>query len=185
MALRRGFKSEANWYARELRRELGLEPADPIALKPLAAALGFRIRTLADYAEDHPEAVAYLRSVSGQAEFSAVTVCVAGKRIVIVNDAHGAKRCAANIAHELAHGVLNHPPAETFNAVGARTYNAEQEEEAKWLGPALLVSEEAALLIVERGWSSATASNRYGASEEVVRMRLNVTGAFKRARAVV
>jgi len=56
------------------------------------------------------------------------------------------------------------------------------EEEASWLGPALLVSDEAALLIVERALTIGEALDRYSASEQLVKMHLNVTGALRRIR---
>jgi hypothetical protein len=90
------------------------------------------------------------------------------------------KRQAANIAHELAHGLLLHRPAPLFTSAGVRHYNAEQEEEASWLGPALLISDEAALHIVERKMAIEVASDRYGASSQVIQMRMNVSGATRR-----
>ena len=55
------------------------------------------------------------------------------------------------------------------------------EEEANWLGPALLVSEEAANHVARMGLPLAKASDVYGVSEDLMRMRLNVTGALIRA----
>ena len=63
---------------------------------------------------------------------------------------------------------------------GSRHYDDLLEEEANWLGPALLVSEEAAIHIVERQMAIDFASDHYGASTQLVRMRLNVSGAAKR-----
>jgi Zn-dependent peptidase ImmA (M78 family) len=54
------------------------------------------------------------------------------------------------------------------------------EAEAQWLGPALLVSEEAALYIAETEMSMAHASSTYGVSEAIIMMRLGVTGASRR-----
>lgn len=182
MGLRRGFKSEANWYARSLRQELGLATYSPLCPLSLAEHLGFQVLPLSTFAEIHPGEVAYLHGQQGQTEFSAVTLCAGSDRLIIHNDAHHKKRQAANIAHELSHGLLNHPPRPLLNDAGVRHYDAAIEEEANWLGPALLISEEAALLIVEREHSLAEASDLYGASEDVVRMRLNVTGAYRRSR---
>jgi len=182
LGLRRGFKSEANWYARSLRQELGLAPYSPLCPWKLAQHLEFLVLPLAAFAEIHPQEVAYFHEKKGQAEFSAVTLCKGPNRLIIHNDAHHRKRQAANIAHELSHGILNHPSKPLLNEAGARHYDPAIEEEANWLGPALLISEEAALLIVERKYSLAHASDLYGASEEVVRMRLNVTGAYRRSK---
>jgi Zn-dependent peptidase ImmA (M78 family) len=101
-------------------------------------------------------------------------------RFIIHNDSHDPKRQAANIAHELAHGLLLHPPKPAFDSNGSRHYNKELEDEANWLGPALLVSDEAALLIATRKTPISVASDQYKVSEDLVRMRLNVSGALIR-----
>ncbi|TAI59863.1 hypothetical protein CWO89_43865 [Bradyrhizobium sp. Leo170] len=64
---------------------------------------------------------------------------------------------------------------------GSRHYDPVIEEEANWLGPALLVSEEAAKHIARMSLPVAKASEVYGVSEDLMRMRLNVTGALIRA----
>jgi hypothetical protein len=99
MTLRRGFKTEANWYAASLREELKIAVHLPLCPRRLADHLGFPVVPLSDYAKDEPEAVGYLRSKAGQKDFSAVTVAVGQERIIIYNDAHDPKRQAANIIH--------------------------------------------------------------------------------------
>ncbi len=54
------------------------------------------------------------------------------------------------------------------------------EDEANWLSGALLVSEEAALSVIRRGWSLAVASAHYGVTQSMMKFRINVTGAIKR-----
>lgn len=178
--MRRGFKTEANWYAREMRSELNLAAHDPLCPWKLAGHLEIPLVTLAHYERAAPEAVSWLRSASGQKAFSAITLFNRRKPLIIYNDAHPRKRQAADIAHELAHGLLMHPPKPPINADGSRDYDSELEEEANWLGPALLVSDEAALYIAEKQMEIDVASDHYGASTDVVRMRLNVSGATKR-----
>lgn len=180
MGYRRGFKTEANWYASEMRRELKLPLEGPLCPWQLAGHLEFKVCKLSEFQTDEPQAVAYLLSMAGQQEFSAVTLDHDGERWIIHNDAHVPKRQAANIAHELAHGLLVHKPNPLFNAMGTRYFDREQEDEANWLGPALLVSEQAALSIAQRGLTIAEASNHYNASEEVVQMRLNVCAVRRR-----
>lgn len=180
MTLRRGFKSEANWYARQMRHELRLASYSALCPWKLADHLGFPIVPLTDFAVTEPEMVAFFRSSAGQTAFSAITLFNGRKPLIVHNDAHERKRQAADIAHELAHGLLNHPPKPPIDANGSRDYNAAMEEEANWLGPALLVSDEAALHIAERKLSIAAASDQYGVSEQLVRMRLNVSGAAAR-----
>jgi hypothetical protein len=179
MGYRRGFKSDANWYAREMRRELQLPLYSPLCPWKLADHLGFPVVPLSAYLQSEP-AVSFLRSPVGREEFSAITLFCGSERQIIHNDSHDRKRQAANIAHELAHGLLLHPSKPPINVNGSRDYDAALEEEANWLGPALLVSDEAAVHIVERKMSIQAASDQYGASEQLVRMRLNVSGAFVR-----
>ena len=180
MGLRRGFKTEANWYAREMRRELGLTPRCPLCPWKLAQHLDFRLSSLREFEALAPDAVAYLRSARGQTDFSAITLFDESVRWIIYNDGHARKRQAADIAHELAHGLLLHPPKPPFDAQGSRHYDAEREDEANWLGPALLISDEAAMWIIEEEMSLLDASNHFNASTQVVRMRLNVSGAAVR-----
>lgn len=182
MTLRRGFKTEANWLARNVREDMGIAPHLPLCPWKLAGHLGFPVVALSDYAESEPDAVGYLQSGAGQKDFSAITLHQGSARLIIHNDAHGEKRQASNIAHELAHGILLHPAKPPLDTEGARYYDAIIEAEANWLGPALLVSEEAAMHIARLGLTITKASDVYKATEEVVRMRLNVTNAFGRVR---
>jgi len=180
MAFRRGFKSESNWYAREMRRELGIPLVDPLCPWRLAEHLAFPVMALSDYASVEPKMVAYFRTGAGQEAFSAITLFDGPRRWIVHNDFHDPKRQAADIAHELAHGLLLHPPKPPINSDGSRHYDKSFEEEANWLGPALLVSDEAALHIVETKMLIFEASNHYGASVPLVQMRLNVSGAAVR-----
>ncbi|MES2674355.1 MAG: ImmA/IrrE family metallo-endopeptidase [Pseudomonadota bacterium] len=182
MTLRKGFKSEANKHANELRKELGREPHEALCPWELAAALGIQIFTLGNFFEQEPSAVSMLHN-GAKDEFSAISVFQGRKRLIVHNDSHHPYRQAANIAHELSHAILLHPPTPPFNGSGERNYCSETkeiEEEANWLGPALLISEEAALHIVTSKIIMSQASQIYKASEKLIMMRLNVTGARKR-----
>jgi hypothetical protein len=180
MGLRRGFKAEANWWARSLRDEMGVEPHLPLCPWQLAELLGFPVIPLSQYTAIDP-AVSFLASPKGRSEFSAITLFSGTARLIVHNDSHGLKRQAANIAHELAHGILLHPPKPPFDEHGSRHYDPEIEAEANWLGPALLVSEEAANHITRMELPLSKASDVYKVSEQLMLMRLNVTGAMIRA----
>jgi Zn-dependent peptidase ImmA (M78 family) len=98
------------------------------------------------------------------------------------NDGHHLGRQASDITHELGHGLLVHQPAPALSIVGCRDWDAVLEEEANWLGAALLISDEAAIHISRSGMSMREAAVAYGVSEQMVRMRVNVTGAVARVR---
>jgi len=179
--LRRGFKAEANELARELRRELSLNLEDPLDPTMLAEHLEIPITTLSAMKDDAPFAAQQF-SVKDPTVFSAVTVFYGHQRKIVHNDSHHPVRQASNLAHELSHALLHHRPTPALDEFGNRLWNQTVEDEATWLGGALLISEEAALHIVRNGWSRAQAARYYQVSEEMVIFRLNMTGAQKRLR---
>lgn len=181
---RRGFKSECNTRARELRGELGLQPHDPLCPWKLCAYLDVPVLRLQEI--ESSEQRAYLLSARGCAEFSAAVLYEGLRAFVLLNDAHSPKRLASDLAHEVAHVVLHHPPRPFFIAGGGRSFSPEHEAEAEWLGPALLVSEEAALhahhLLQEGTITLTELSDQWTVSVDVLRMRMNVVGAARRYR---
>lgn len=180
ISLRRGFKTEANGWARDLRLELGLRPIDPLCPWSLAEHLAVPVYSAERLLS--AEALLPLTPDTKGVPFSAVTLFDGTKAFVVQSSFVSKKRQASDLAHELAHIVLRHDPRTISWIDGQRHYDAIAEEEAKWLGPALLVSEEAALWIASQQLTVRQASDIFNATEDVVRMRLNVTGAFRRSR---
>jgi Zn-dependent peptidase ImmA (M78 family) len=179
VTLRRGFKNEANEYARELRVELGLALHAPLSPWALAAHLGIPVMRLSELARIEPAAVRYLMRTAPDV-FSAATLFFGYRRLIVYNDAHHPRRQAADLAHEISHGLLGHPPAPILDEFGCRQFNRTHEEEANWLGPALLISEEAALQIIEQRMTLTAAVSTYGVSRDLIMMRIGVTGAQRR-----
>lgn len=179
ITFRRGFKKETNELARDFRKELDLLAHDALCPWRLAEHLDIPLFKLSQFPSNGD--LAYLHTLRGKKEFSAV-VCFEGiSAFIIYNDAHALTRQAADISHEIAHIVLGHPPKPPFDKHGSRDYDPVLEAEANWLGPALLISEEAALHIVSEGIPLTKASRIYRVSQSLIRMRLNVVGAHKRA----
>ena len=181
MALRRGFKTEANEHARELRAELGLAPYAPLSPWALASHLGIPLMRLSELASIEPVAVRYLTR-SAPEVFSAATLFEGYRRLIVYNDAHHPRRQAADLAHEISHGLLGHPPAPILDQFGCRQFNRVHEEEANWLGPAMLISKEAALYIVEQRLTVDAAVSTYAVSRDLIMMRIGVTGAQRRVQ---
>lgn len=179
--MRRGFKTEANDIAREIRRELGLGLADPLNPWRLAEHLEIPVVELSQFNEVVPDCVHQFTRVA-PADFSAVTVFSGPERLIVHNDSHSAGRQASDLAHELSHALLFHSPSPALDHRGCRHWDSELENEATWLSGALLISEEAALWIVRRGMMLEDAADHYGVSVDMVRYRTNVTGARKRVR---
>ena len=179
MGYRRGFKSEANAIAREVRDELGLTALDRLDPRALADHLAVPVIPLSDFQMDAPYAAQHFREVEAEV-FSAVTVFEGMRRHIVHNDAHSPGRQASNVTHELGHALLGHDPTPALDDHGCRLWNQNIEDEAQWLAGALLVTEDAALWIARGTMSVSDAAARFGVSESMVNYRLNVTGARTR-----
>ena len=179
--MRRGFKSEANAIAREVRAELALSPRSPLDVWRLAEHLEIPVIPLSSLRKAAPDA-ARLFLNGGEEMFSGVTVFRGPNRTIVFNDAHDPGRQANDVGHELSHGLLLHVPSTAIDGRGCRVWDKEAEAEANWLSGALLVPEEAAIHIVWRGWSMREASTRYGVTPTMIKYRTNVTAARKRVQ---
>lgn len=181
MAPRRGFASLANAIATDVRTELQLRPFDPLDPWRLAEALEIPVMRLSELQSAAPEPVSHFTE-NDPGAFSAMTLFSGRRRTIIHNDTHSPARQASNVTHELGHGLLLHPPTPPLDAGGLLDGDRALEEEATWLAGALLISEASAVLIVKQGWTLEEAAKRYGVSKQMVRFRINVTGARRRLR---
>ncbi len=180
MTLRRGFKREAQAIAEEVRADLQLGPLAALDPRVLAAHLDIPIVALSSYSTAIPTAVHHFSHIE-PACFSAVTVFHGRVRTVVHNDSHTPARQTSNIAHELAHALLLHPPTPPLNEHGCRDSNQDLEDEANYLGPLLLVSDRAAVHIALHNIPIAQAAQEYGVSVPLIQYRLNVSGAYTRS----
>ena len=127
----------------------------------LADHLCIPVIPLSSFIVEEPDAVRFFQN-PGEAMFSGATVFREYRRTVVFNDTHLPGRQANDIVHELGHGLLLHPPTVALDERGCRQWDRDIEAEADWLSGVLLVPDEAALLIVRRGWSIAEAATKYG-----------------------
>ena len=140
MAFRWGFKSEAHSLAGEVRDELGLQPLDRLDPFQLVEHLEIPAIPLSRFNSTLAAEVRQL-TVIDEGAFSGVTVFCGTRRAIVYNDAHHPCRQASDITHEAAHALLHHPPVAAFDDKGCRNWNDDHEDEAKFLGSALLVTE--------------------------------------------
>lgn len=178
--MRRGFKAEANALAGEVRAELGLGVFERLDPHVLAERLLIPIWRVSEFVVVYPE-VAELLGAS-QHQFSAITVFAGRRRTIVHNDAHNPGRQHSNLAHELAHGLLAHPPTPALDNRGCREWNQDIEDEAAWLGGALLVTEAATLAIAKGRWTRDEAATHFEVSPPMIQFRLNATGAVRRVQ---
>ena len=140
----------------------------------LAARLGFLVVPLSSFADDCPGAVEQLVNLDVSA-FSASLLRIGSARAVLVNDGHSLGRRNSNVAHEIAHALLGHPP-QPFDHINGRDFNQGVEAEANLLAGHILIPNAAALHIVRSG-READACDRYGVSKELLQWRLGTSGA--------
>ncbi len=178
--LRRGFKTDAERISLSIRAELRLAAADRLdcfqLAFQLAAHLGVLVVPLPDLLVDgaRPESIAHLRA--DDAQFSAVTVCLGTRRLIVYNSDHPLGRCANSLAHELSHIIHDHPPAAALSEGGCREWHAVHEAEADWQAGALLVPRDGLLAWLRRGGSPESGAEHFGVSLTLFRWRLNQTG---------
>ncbi|WP_238560228.1 ImmA/IrrE family metallo-endopeptidase [Sphingomonas sp. Mn802worker] len=113
-----------------------------------------------------------------------MTLYEEGTHVVVLNSAHPRTRQTATLMHEIAHIELEHVPADVSvspsGLVLLSDYSADQEEEADWLGAALLLPEPALLDGRGRGLTTAAIARDYGVSEALCQWRCRMTGVEKR-----
>lgn len=178
MALRHGFKAEANRLAVQMRREVGLGPASPLAPSRLAEHLMIPVRMFSSALADDPR-IERLLTTEREA-VSALTVHAGSRRQIWVNDSHDTGRQNSSASHEIAHALLMHPPGPALDARGCRHWDGDVEEEADWLAGSLLITNEAAWSIARSALSPEAAMFRFGVSRRMLTWRMNMSGASAR-----
>ena len=176
MALRRGFKSEAERIAKSVRADLGLGAADSVTPDALAELLGVEVRS-GDELIPRTRFVA-LNELQPDA-FSACTFRPSDDRVVIVfNPLSASSRRTSDLAHEFAHILLHHDLSriETLGDVTFLSCDPVQEEEAAWLSGCLILPRPLLLSEIRQGATASDIAKRHGVSETMARYRLNVTG---------
>jgi Zn-dependent peptidase ImmA (M78 family) len=183
MAYAWGFKAGAERTAEETRTELGLTNFQPINALELAEHLDIPVWNLSslhnrvDTAKHQglEEAIGSLLTPRESA-LSAMTVFRGTNRVIVHNDAAEPGRQLSNLTHELAHGLLMHDPVPAIDERGCRNWKSDIEDEARFLGGALIITGKCARWIAKSGLSLADAARKFGCSEDMVRWRINISG---------
>jgi Zn-dependent peptidase ImmA (M78 family) len=118
--------------------------------------------------------------------WSAVTLVVGEKTLVILNSSHSPARQASDLMHELAHRILNHEPEEmSISSEGLmllKAYDKEQEEEADWLAGVLLLPRDALVHVRRQGMPDEEVIAQYGVSKRMYTYRSSMTGVSRQFR---
>lgn len=180
--MRRGFKAEAERKSAAAREALGLAATAMLCPWQYAEALGVLVFDANELDLEPQHATQLL--VRDPDSWSGMTLFEEGVYVVVLNSSHGQPRRTATLMHELAHIVLEHAPAEVnvspSGLVLLSDYSVEQEDEADWLGAALLLPEAALIQYRSRGLSIEAIAEAFGVSVQLCNWRCRMTGVEKR-----
>lgn len=186
--LERGFKTWSERTSNLVRKELDVDVDDQLDLPRLAEYLGVRLWTPNDVPGMKASDLKKLLN-SSWGEWYGMGLQNGNESIVIYNPKQSKRRQAADIAHELAHFLLEHDPAKlvlsegkSLEQIWLRSYDQKQEDEANCLGWTLLVPREGLFRLYKRRMSQKEIADRFGVSEQLIRYRINSTGIRKQLK---
>jgi len=175
----RGFKSWCETTALLQRKAIALLPTEPLEPHRLAKHLGVEVLGAEQVPGVDGDTLRVLLKEDPDS-WSAITVSVGQKDLIILNSSHSGGRPASDLAHELSHILIGHVPARVDvtedGLLMLNTYDKGQEEEANWLASCLLLPREALFEVRRRRLDDAAASLEYGVSVAMLRFRFNVSG---------
>jgi hypothetical protein len=177
--LRPGFKAEAENIAQAVRAELALDVLDALDCFALAGAWGIPVVSLEALREDGATDRSIDRLLSDDAGFSATTVVLGTRRLIVYNPRQPPGRSASSLSHELSHLILEHEAAPAIGIGGCRHWDGVQEAEADWLGAAMLVPRKSALEWMQQSDDLEDGARNFGVSVELFRWRVNHTGVVR------
>jgi Zn-dependent peptidase ImmA (M78 family) len=175
--VKRGFKANAERIATEIRGELNLQAEHRLDPFELAEHLAIPVLSMqqASRANSNSSFSKYFSLVDPDS-FSAVTVFNGYRRLIVHNETHHPNRQVSNLTHEVSHSLLEHEPTPTIAADGQRYWDADVEEEATWLGAALLIPRDGALDMAKSGQSTEEIAAHYAVSPALCRWRISQSG---------
>lgn len=184
MALRRGFKSEAERIAGRVRADLGLSATQSVDPENLAELLGIEVR--AGDSLISRESFEELQRIQPDAFYACTLRPAVDRTVVVYNPLFSETRRRSDLAHELAHILLDHELSrmEKLGDFTFLTCDNTQEDEAAWLAGCLLLPRALLLVEVRKGAGAKEIANKCGVSESMAQYRLNVTGVTRQRQAL-
>src|SRR5258708_6195076 len=150
--MRRGFKAEAERKAQEVRASMGLRAVDRLDSVALAQHVGAEVRCA-----DELTSLAKLKALEElqPGAFSACTLTLNSRQVVIYSPLASLARRQSDIAHEVAHLLLGHEVKEVqrIGRLSFFTCDPDEEQEANWLAGCLLLPRQLIYAAAKRGLS--------------------------------
>jgi IrrE N-terminal-like domain len=179
VAFRRGFKSQCERRAVEFRRDHGLPDHAPLSATTLASSLDVLVWSTNDVKGMSSEDLAILNDPVDDS-WSACTLNMSGKNLILTKGAGSIGRLNSVTMHEMAHIILGHKLADAIalddGSLVPATFDQEQEDEADWLGGALLLPRPALVKGLYANKSVASMCDEYVVTRDMLNWRLKMTG---------
>ncbi len=180
--MRRGFKARAERLAEGTRSDMGLSPTDGVDAAALANHAGAGVRSA-----DELTSLRKLEELEAlqRGAFSACTFHISGQPIIVYNPLASDGRTQSDIAHEVAHLLLDHElqTVQQLDGISFFTCDPDEEEEANWLAGCLLLPRRLLLGAAHRGLSSEDIAEEYGVSRQMAEFRIRATGVLRQLQA--
>lgn len=179
MAFRRGFKSQCERRAVEIRKDLGLSKFDPLNAFRLAQHFGISVWSTKEIEGLSPEDNQNL-TIEDNDSWSALTIQIGINNLIIYKAGQSSFRTNSVVMHEISHIILGHELADAFQLDDGTfvpsNYNQDQEEEANWLAGTLLLPRPLLLNVRRKKMSNQNVSEEYGVSQDMLTWRIRMTG---------
>ena len=178
----RGFKAWCERFSTEKRKELGVKSTEKLDPHLLAESLGIKVWVPQDVPGLSIDHIDILLQNDGKTSscWSAITLIVGSKTLVILNSSHSPGRQASDLMHELSHKILGHKPHQTEISPDGimllSAYEKQEEDEADWLSATLLLPRKALEFIKRSRLLDEDAARKYGVSIKMLKYRMSMTG---------
>lgn len=182
MALPRGFKAEAERIAQRVRADAHVGRSARLKLKSVAESLDVRIVSAQELVPI--ETLHEIERIQAYS-FSACTFEINERHVIVFNPIRSRPRRRSDIAHELAHIILEHDLTEIqyLNDVPFRTCRPDEEQQATALGGTLLLPRPALLEQARKGATVDQVAKKFGVTKQMAQFRWNSTGVERQVAA--
>jgi Zn-dependent peptidase ImmA (M78 family) len=99
--------------------------------------------------------------------------------LIVYHQKHSPARRESDVMHEIAHVLLQHPMMSFSPVTGLPLRDPRHEDEATYLGGCLQIPRLGLEWAIKKGFGLIAIAEHFGASEEMVQFRCNMTGYLK------
>lgn len=176
---RYGFKKWSDDKAIQIRKELGLYASSPLCAFDLCKHMRIPLFVPDEIKGLSKENLSNLLG-EGHGHWSAASIPVNDKFIIVHNPTHIPARQQSNLMHELAHIICEHKIPDDKNILGLsgflRNHDENQENEAEWFGACLQLPKPALIWALKKKMTILEIAEHFNASIEMVKYRINISG---------